>query len=226
VIRHGDNLMKAEEKDAAKLAYQKALTGACDPDQVDAIAAALKKLGVTVDQQKHFGVVTRWHLAAPFDHTKGAGWDVAYPPEKGVDLKANYKGKDGADVKWEPTTTAHPHGVVDINKAIKQYKGAVCYAYAAVESPKDQDVEFRAGCICALKIFVNGKEIFAREEYHHGSSIDQYIVKGRLKAGTNDILLKVCQNEQTEAWAQVWTFQLRLTDAVGAAVPFTQKEAK
>jgi hypothetical protein len=77
-----------------------------------------------------------------------------------------------------------------------------------------------------LKIFVNGKLLFAREEYHHGSKIDQYIVKGKLKAGTNEILLKVCQNEQTEAWAQKWTFQLRLSDAVGAAVPFTQKEAK
>jgi hypothetical protein len=32
----------------------------------------------------------------------------------------------------------------------------------------------------------------------------------------------VCQNEQEEPWAQSWIFQLRLTDAVGQAVPFTQ----
>ncbi|NBO93226.1 MAG: hypothetical protein EBV06_13085 [Planctomycetia bacterium] len=226
VLEHGDKLAKTGEKDAAKLAYEKALGGACDPDQVDAIATALKKFGVNVDVQKHFGIVTRWHLATPFDHTNRKGWDEAYPPEKGVDLKATYKGKDGADVKWEATSTSDAHGVVDINKIIKQYKGAICYAYATVESEKDQDVEFRAGCICGLKIFVNGKLLFAREEYHHGSKIDQYIVKGKLKAGTNEILLKVCQNEQTEAWAQKWTFQLRLSDAVGAAVPFTQKEAK
>ncbi|MGL4553655.1 MAG: hypothetical protein ACRC33_21035 [Gemmataceae bacterium] len=225
-IEHGDKLAKADEKDAAKLAYQKALTGACDPDQVDAIAAALKKSGVSVDLQKHFGVVSVWHLAAPFEHAGRSGWDVAYPPEKAVDLKATYDGKDGVKVKWEPTTTADPHGVVDINKAIKPYKGAVCYAFATVESAQDQDIEFRAACICALKVFVNGKPVFAREEYHHGSNIDQYTAKGKLKAGTNDILLKVCQNEQKEPWAQTWRFQLRLTDAVGAAAPFTQKGAK
>ena len=37
----------------------------------------------------------------------------------------------------------------------------------------------------------------------------------------NEILIKVCQNEQTENWAQSWMFQLRLCDATGVAVPFT-----
>jgi hypothetical protein len=226
VITRAEKLVAADEAESAKLAYQQALKGACDPDQVDTIAAALKKLGQTVDLQKHFGVVAKWHLAAPFEHKGGSGWNVAYPPEKGVDLSATYKGKDDIEVKWVPVTTTDSHGVVDINKLIKQYKGAICYAYATVESPKDQEIEFRAGSINGLKIFVNDELIFAREEYHHGTSIDQYIIKGKLKAGSNRILLKVAQNEQTEAWAQRWMFQLRLSDSVGAAVPFTQKEIK
>ena len=51
----------------------------------------------------------------------------------------------------------------------------------------------------------------------------EYIGKGR-----NTILLKVCQNEQADAWAQVWDFQLRVCDAVGGAVPLTvvSKEGK
>jgi len=32
-------------------------------------------------------------------------------------------------------------------------------------------------------------------------------------------LVKVCQNDQPEEWAQNWMFQLRLTDGLGAAVP-------
>jgi hypothetical protein len=39
-----------------------------------------------------------------------------------------------------------------------------------------------------------------------------------LTAGMNVILLKVCQNEQTEDWAQDWKFQLRVSDSSGAAV--------
>ena len=51
--------------------------------------------------------------------------------------------------------------------------------------------------------------------------VDQYIAKAMLKAGRNELLLKVCQNEQKEDWAQQWKFQVRLCDAVGAAVPYT-----
>jgi hypothetical protein len=31
-------------------------------------------------------------------------------------------------------------------------------------------------------------------------------------------VVKVCQNEQTEPWAQNWAFQLRLCDATGKAI--------
>jgi len=198
VIGEGEKAAKAKDDNTAKAAYEKALTGASDPDQVDAIAAALGKLGVKVNVQKHLGFVNTWHLAAPFDHRKGVGWDVAYPPEKGVDL----------------------------NKAIGKYKDAVAYAYAVVESDKERAVELRFGSINAVKVFLNGKQVFAREEYHHGAHVDQYAARARLKKGRNEILLKLCQNEQKEEYAQVWHFQLRLTDHAGSAVPFTQPEPK
>jgi hypothetical protein len=48
--------------------------------------------------------------------------------------------------------------------------------------------------------------------------LDQFRVQAHMKAGKNRILLKVCQNEQTEDWAQTWRFQLRVCDAAGTAV--------
>jgi hypothetical protein len=220
-IKEADNL--AEQKAAgARPAYERALGGACDADQVETIAKALDKLGGKVDLAKHFGFVKHWYLIAPFEHHDGVGWDRAYPPEKKIDLSASYKGKDGVMTKWVEHTTKDPHGKVDLNKALGKAKGAVAYAFAVVESPKECLVELRAGCINGLKIFLNGKEIFAREEYHHGSRIDQYAPRGTLKAGRNEILLKVCQNEQDENWAQAWEFQLRLCAPVGAAVPFAE----
>ena len=55
--------------------------------------------------------------------------------------------------------------------------------------------------------------------------MDQYVGRGELKAGNNVILLKICQNEQTEAWAQDWKFQLRVCDASGKAILASDRPA-
>lgn len=218
---------KLDPKSAeAKAAYLNVLKGATDEDQVETIAKALEKTGEKVDLTRHYGFVTTWHLVAPFDHHKGVGWDKEYPPEKGVDLTASYDGKGGEKVSWKEHTTKLPKGMVDLNKALGATKGAVAYAHATVESEAERPVELRIGCINGLKVFLNGKRLFALEEYHHGMRMDQYHVRGTLKKGKNEVLLKVCQNEQKEPWAQSWQFQLRLCDYAGSAVPFTQKAAK
>ena len=60
--------------------------------------------------------------------------------------------------------------------------------------------------------------MFGRDEYHRGMRIDQYRIPVQLKAGENSILIKLCQNEQTEEWTVQWQFQLRVCDSSGAAV--------
>ena len=71
-----------------------------------------------------------------------------------------------------------------------------------------------------LRILFCGKPLFFRNEYHHGMQMDQYVGRGLLRKGRNEVLLKICQNEQKEDWAQGWSFQARLSDALGGAVPF------
>ena len=44
--------------------------------------------------------------------------------------------------------------------------------------------------------------------------------------GANEILIKVCQNEQNDSWAQQWSFQLRICDALGGMVPVTNVTEK
>jgi hypothetical protein len=212
------------DRPAVIAAYRKALSGAVDQDQVDAAARALKPLGVEIDLATHFGFVRKWRLAAPFDNVHGVGFKAVYPPEKGVERKATYKGKDGEDVAWTAHETRDRYGNVDLNKELGKKKGAVAYAWAVVESAEERPVEVRAGCINAVKLFLNGKEVFAREEYHHGMRLDQHVGRGVLKKGRNEVLIKVCQNEQKDAWAQQWMFQVRLCDATGVAVPFTQPD--
>jgi hypothetical protein len=232
-------LTKAEKLtgDAAKTEYTRLLAAVRDEEQANTIADALDKLNARPDLKTHFGIVTRWMLAGPFDGAKGTAFDKSYDPEKKVDLSATYKGKGDTEVKWVPhTAEADPPpeknekgeigkiavenvGLVKLNKALAKHKDAVAYAFTIIESDKERPVEVRLGCINAVKVFLNGKEVFAREEYHHGMRFDQYVGSGTLKPGKNEILVKVCQNDQKEPWAQEWQFQLRMSDATGGALP-------
>lgn len=220
-IQQAEGLAKDKKEGDAKAAFKKALTGASDKDQVDKIAKQLKSMGDPVDLSSHFGFVRKWHLVGPFDSTKGVGFQTKYAPEDGVKLDATLEGKGGEKLKWTPYQSEDSYGIVDLNKALGKKKDSVAFAYTLIDSPAPAKIYVRAGCITALKIYVNGKQAFAREEYHHGMAMDQHAAPIHLEKGKNEILVKVCQNNQTESWAQKWEFQLRLTDAAGVKVPYS-----
>lgn len=217
LIDAGTKELAAEKNDLAKATFQKALDGARDEDQIEAIVKPLDKLGVKVDLARHFGFIMDWQLIGPFDNTGKKGFALAYPPETEIKLDAKYPGQKG-DVSWVKHVTEDKYGVTDLNKVTSPHKGAVTYALAEFVSDKDQKVDVRLGTPNAYKVWVNGDLIFGREEYHRGMSIDQYRMTAQLKAGKNLILLKLCQNEQTEDWAQRWQYQLRICDATGTAI--------
>jgi hypothetical protein len=212
-----------EEADAVK-SYEEAMAGAVDEDQVKDLVEKLKKHGKTIDLQKHFGFLAKWSIAGPFDNKGLKGFATEYPPEKGVDLKAKYEGQLG-EVTWAEIATKEDYGILDIAKDIKPYKGAVMYLTTDFTSESTRAVELRLGTPNAWKVWVNGKELFAREEYHRGMAVDQYRVPAELKAGKNSILVKLCQNEQEQDWAQRYQLQLRVCDPSGTAVPATDAVA-
>lgn len=205
-------------KQAAIVAFREALSAARDLDQIKEASEALEKMGEKVNLPRHFGFIQRWHVVAPFDNTDKQGFDVPYPPEKEVDLQETYTGKEGAKISWVRHETSDPYGIVDLNAVIAKHKGAIAYAYTEFVADRERDVELRLGCINANKIWLNGELLTANEVYHANMQIDQYKATGRLKKGRNRILLKIAQNEQTEAWAQRWQFQLRVCDQYGTAV--------
>lgn len=220
VARLMDQATKQIEQKAdaeARKLYDQALAGARDEDQVEDIAKALDKLGEKVDVAQHYGFVMDWQLLGPFDNKNKLGFNVAYPPESAIDLKAKLAGREG-EIGWVPHVTEDGHGIVDLSKALAHHKGAVTYAYTEFEAPKGGPVDIRLGTPNAWKLWVNGKFVFGRDEYHRGMAIDQYKQRVELKPGKNQILLKICQNEQTEEWAQRWQYQLRVCDSAGTAV--------
>lgn len=218
LLSAGTKQFDAGQKEDAAKALKQALLGAVDDDQVKAIVKPLRELGETVDLQKHFGFVTAWKLIGPFDNTGMKGFDVVYPPEKELKFDAKYPGKGEDEAVWKEFATEDEYGMVNLAKALAPHKGAITYATAEFQSPAAQSVEIRLGTPNAWKLWVNGELAFARDEYHRGTQLDQYKVPVKLKAGRNVILLKVCQNEQTEEWAQDWKYQLRVCTKAGSAV--------
>ncbi len=207
----------AADKSAAVPRLQEALAAARDADQIEAIAKRLGELDTPVDLREVFGWVTRWKVVGPFDNMGGAGFERAFPPEQSVDPKAEYPGKTGS-VTWREYETVNELGLVDLNKPIGALKGVAGYAVAEFNVDHAQPVEIRLGTENGWKVWVNGRFLFGRDEYHRANEIDQYRMPVTLQPGHNVILLKLCQNEQTEDWAKGWEFQLRVTDPLGAPI--------
>lgn len=208
---------QAEKTDEPVALYKKTFDAARDADQVKLLAERLEKLGHKPDLARHYGFILGWKVIGPFDNTGEKGFAVAYPPESKIDTAAEHQGKQGK-VKWIDHTSDDDHGKVDLNKLLGKEKGAVGYATCVFNSSKQQQVQIRVTSFSAVKLWINGREVAAHEVYHGGSQLDQYVDKATLKAGKNIFLLKVCQNEQTESWAEPWGFQLRVCDEVGTAI--------
>ena len=208
-------------KDITKLRH--ALEAARDEDQVRAAADELRKLGETVDLPRHFGFLMDWQVIGPFTNQGRSGFETIFPPESALDFGVTYQGKEtepGKDptVRWQKWTAADEFGIVDLNKPLGMLKEVTGYATTVYQSPDARPAEVRLGCKNAWKLWFNGQYIFGRDEYHRGMKIDQYRFPIQLQSGPNVILVKLCQNEQTETWTTKWDFQLRICDASGTAI--------
>ena len=222
-VEKAEKLADDDKQKLAKDAYRRAFRSARNLKQAEQIAESLEKLGERPSLSTHFGFIMRWKLVAPFDNVDQKGFDVEYGPESDPKLDS-YTGKE-SQVKWVDHTTKDSLGLVDLNDALARHKGAICYAYAEFISATERSCELRLGCINANKVWLNGELLISNHVYHAGRSMDQYRGSGKLKKGVNQILVKVCQNEQEEQWAQDWQFQLRVCDKLGTGLLSTDRPA-
>ena len=209
---------KAEKPEKSKALFEKVLSKGREVDQIKEAKAALEKAGQKIDVQTLMGFLVDWHMIGPFDNTGREGFRKQYPPEKTIDLKVSYPGKNGK-VKWSAFTTPDPFGMMNVNLQYGEIKEVLAYAHTTFDSDSERPVQFRIGSKNAWKLWVNGKLLFARDEYHRGGTrVDQFVIDGKLDEGANQILVKVCQNEQTQPWTKQWEFCLRVTDPSGTAL--------
>jgi hypothetical protein len=217
VIDQAGQSLAASNKVGATLLFQQALNSARDVGQIDGVAQKLAGLGQPVDTLKLFGFLTEWKVIGPFDNTGRKGFETVYPPEQKIDFAAEYDGKAGK-VKWQDFVVTEKYGKVDLNQPCGKLKEVTAYATTDFISDRAQEVELRLGGDNSWKVWLNGKLLFGHDEYHFNAEIDQFQMPAQLQPGRNTILVKVCQNEQTEDWAADWEFQLRVTDSLGTPI--------
>ncbi len=230
---------EAKDNDAAMQTYQLVLTEARNPDQLKSAAKSLEKLGEKVDLAKQLAMIRDWWVLATYDNKDTQHFNTEYLPESTYiaagKLPASWLKPSAAIRRGEVpedtpagqvairVTSDDELGMVNLNPPLENAKDSIAYAYAeftlSPSAGKTIAAEARLGCINANKIWINGKLVTANEVYHSGTRIDQYIGDCELKDGVNTVLIKVCQNAQTESWAQDWQFQFRFTDLNGAALP-------
>jgi hypothetical protein len=228
ISRELDAIEKAA-RPSIKADLEKLFTYTRDKDQVNLVAKKVAENGGKVSVTEHLGLVTYAMLAGPFDNTANKAFTTAYPPETATDTTGTFKGKGDAELKWVPASTVAKDGKFDLNKLVpkpedlERWTDSVAYARAVIIAEKETPCDIRVTCITSVQIFLNGKKLFERDEYHHGAPFDANIGKGTLKKGENVLLLKVLQNAQREDYAKVWFFQMRVCDDTGGPLPLTQK---
>jgi len=217
LITEADTAAKAGEKEQARSVFRRALSAARDPEQARSLAERLKKLGEKVDLARQLGYIVRWKLIGPFDNTGRKGFDAVYQPEREFKPDAVSEGKK-EQVRWVDIVSEDQLAKIDFFKAFGRQGEVVGYAATDFVATKRQEVELRLSAVNATKLWVGGRLVNEHPIYHSGGGMDQYVDRVTLEPGHNLILVKVCQNEQTQDWAQRWDFQLRVCDLLGNPV--------
>jgi hypothetical protein len=229
-LERGDRSVEEHQPDRALADYSRAFDAARDVDQVRAAATKLKSLGQPVSIVSHFGFLVDWFVIGPFDGPNFEAFSTPYPPERAVDLQSTVDGQLGK-LTWRRVRSDDEFGTIDLVKALTATDDAAAYAYTKVVTTGPQDVQLRCGADDNITIWLNGRQVFAKEEWQNGTRLDRFIVPVQLKAGENTLLLKVCQGPKYRdpGMSNPWSFQIRISDASGKGIVFatpTQTESK
>jgi hypothetical protein len=155
-----------------------------------------------------------WNVIGPFPGGEDYGYGTVYPPEQGVDLNGKYTGRDGKEVTW---TKLKANKILWLHPTIKPSENSVAYAQIYVKSPDERET---MGFICAddaAKFWFNGEIVWAVPGLN-AIKPDKYPVPLKLKAGWNEVLVKVCQSGGN------WGVVFRIQDPKGELVYSTTRE--
>jgi hypothetical protein len=134
----------------------------------------------------------KWHYVGPFDNSGQRGFDTVYPPEKEIDLKKEYTGKNGTKAVWREGkfTDGQPNNLAIFGGA--NNNDAVVYLYREIECSGSAELPVSLGSDDTLTVWLNGEKLVAQNEYR-AVAPDQAQLTLKLRSGKNQLLLKICQ---------------------------------
>jgi hypothetical protein len=152
-----------------------------------------------------------WWYIGPFPNSNGQGFATAYPPEKDLNRTHKHGGKNGEEAIWREGK--FNDGEIN-NLALfrpDNNVNAVVYLHREIECAKAMELPISLGSDDNLTVWLNGQKVLA-ENVDRACAPDQNHVVLRLKAGKNDLLLKVGQGSGE------WAFYFRTAGAIPRAV--------
>jgi hypothetical protein len=140
--------------------------------------------------------IWNWQIIGPFvGETAGKiSLDLKTPLEE----EFVRRGDGSVDLKkWKPAKASPKNGGVNLAKELGAHEWCVAYGYAEIESIHARETVLKCGSDDGIKLWLNGKLIYTREEGRAYNPSDEVPIY--LKAGANRLLVK-CDN-YTGGWA-------------------------
>ncbi|NQT26611.1 tetratricopeptide repeat protein [candidate division KSB1 bacterium] len=153
-----------------------------------------------------------WRVIGPFENRNGFG--KKFPPEKKIDFTKIYK-SNGQKTGWQLHSDSFYDGFINLKKDFAEPNWAVAYGVLDIKSEFAQQVWIRLGTTDGIKVWVNEEEVW-RFNRIRPARLDEDKFPIQLKAGTNRILVKVCNYDGQ------WGFYFRISDEAGNSVPYLQ----
>ncbi len=167
--------------------------------------------GEAINVQALYQTQMHWLVLGPFPNAPDfQGHHSEYPPERRIDLDAEYEGVDGP-IRWRECRQGEPRLSVDFTKVFTPTEHVTAYALCYVINPEERPVQIRLGTNDAGKCWLNGTLIF--DYPHEGTAfLDRDIIPATLPKGVSTILLKISNGQLN------WGFVFRITDETGRPI--------
>ena len=146
-----------------------------------------------------------WQHLGPIQSTDlNSAFRTAYPPERQVDLTARFtergtvtENPEAAKLSWTPQPN-WKDGVAHNDKLTGNH--VANFLYRTVEAPQPQVLELSLGSDDAIRVWVNGRSVLAKEIARTNAAANQEKVKVQLAEGKNEILIKIVNGGGTSGF--------------------------
>ena len=142
-----------------------------------------------------------WYFIGPFDNVDGVGFRRAYPPEREINLKKQYPGKNGP-VRWHKYDQFRLGKINHFTSLFDDKEYGCVYVYTEIMAKEPTAMTLSMGSDDSIVVWINGQEVH-RNEVHRAAAPDQDQVRVSFQAGRNRLLIKVCNDDG------LWSLYLR-----------------